>query len=175
MFFKMRSAYFVAAMSAVLTVAAVASAKYHAHNKAIVVHATGPAGMKIDGTSSSLVIDETDTTVTFKSMLNEFKTGIPMRDGHIAKNFETAKYPDLKLTIEKAKVEGKNAGTVKGDLAYHGKSKPVDVTYKVTGKKVHAEFKFDVKDHGINDKHVCYLGVCAQTGVAVVVDFDWKD
>jgi polyisoprenoid-binding protein YceI len=174
MFFKMRSAYIVAAMSAVLTVAAVASAKYKAENKAIVVKAVGPASMKFDGKSSSLVIDETDTTVTFKSMLNEFKTGIDMRDGHIAKRFDTAKYPDVKLTIQKADVEGKPSGKVKGELAYHGKKSSVDVNYKITDKHVHADFGFDITAHGITSEHLCQFGVCAQGAVTVAVDFDLK-
>ncbi len=69
MFFKMRTAYFVAAISSVLTVAAVASAKYAVDAPKIQVHAKGPAGMSIEGVSNTLKVDEDDKTVTFKTFL----------------------------------------------------------------------------------------------------------
>ena len=74
MFFKMRSACYAAAISTVLTVAAVASAKYAASAPKILVHAKGPAGMSIDGESKTLKIDENDNTVTFRTYLNTIDT-----------------------------------------------------------------------------------------------------
>jgi hypothetical protein len=58
---KIRSVYFTAAISAVLTVAAVASAKYKAENPKIVFHAKGPGGLAIEGKSSVLKISEDDS------------------------------------------------------------------------------------------------------------------
>ena len=177
MFLKMRSAYFVATLSAVLSVAAVASAKYKAQNAKVLVHAKGPAGMKIEGKSSNLVIDETDKTVTFKTFLNSIDTDNGQRNKHMQERFECDKHPDITLTVDKDKIdekEKKNA-SVKGTLKFHGVSKQVDVTYTINGKHVRAAFGLDVKDHKIDEKKLCAFGVCAQSEVKVEVDFDLKD
>jgi len=175
MFFKMRSAYFVAALSAVLSVAAVASAKYKAQDPKILVHAKGPAGMKIEGKSSKLVIDEDDKTVTFKTFLNTIDTGNGQRNTHMQERFEADKHPDIRLTVDKDKIDEKKGGTVPGTLRFHGMSKKVDVKYDLKGKHVHAGFNFDVTSHGIGKDQLCAYHVCAESAVAIEVDFDLKD
>jgi len=178
MFFKMRSACFVAALSMVLSVAAVASAKYKAQNAKVLVHAKGPAGMKIEGKSSNLVIDESDTTVTFKTFLNSIDTENGQRNKHMQERFECDKHPNITLTVDKDKIDTKEKSDthVKGSLKFHGVSKEVNVTYSVKGKHVHAAFgPFNVSDHGIDEKKLCAFGVCADKMVKVEVDFDLKD
>lgn len=187
---KMRSAYFAAALSAVLTVAAVASAKYQASNPQISVHAKGPLGLSIEGKSSKLVVDETDTTVTFKTFLNTIDTGNGMRNTHMVKRLghkvnddgSEADVLEIKLSIPKDKI-GKG-GTVPGTLNFHGMSKPVTVNYKVDGKHVTANFEFNVHNHFQVNKHfteddkknvLCNTGVCAKPEVKVDVSFDLKD
>src|SRR4051812_35902270 len=100
MSFKMRSTYFAAALSAVLTVAAVASAKYKAHDPKILVHPKGPAGMAIEGKSNKLMIDEDDKNVTFKTFLNTIDTDNSMRNKHMQERFEGDKFPEIKLIVE---------------------------------------------------------------------------
>jgi polyisoprenoid-binding protein YceI len=175
MFFKMRSAYFVAALSTVLSVAAVASAKYKAQDAKIQVHAKGPAGMKIEGKSSKLVIDEDDKTVTFKTFLNTIDTDNGQRNKHMQERFEADKHPDIKLTIDKDKIDAGKGGTAPGTLNFHGVSKKVEVKYSVKGKHVHASFDFDVTNHGVDKEKLCAFSVCAKTDVGVEVDFDLKD
>ncbi|MEI9938142.1 MAG: YceI family protein [Pseudomonadota bacterium] len=172
MFFKMRSAYFVAALSAVLSVAAVASAKYKAQDPKIQVHAKGPGGMKIDGKSPKLIIDEDDKSVTFKTFLNTIDTGNGMRNEHMQERFEAAKYPDIKLTVDKDKIDDKKGGSLPGTLTFHGVAKKVDVKYDVKGKHVHAGFNFDVSNHKIDKDQLCAFHVCADSAVSVEVDFD---
>jgi polyisoprenoid-binding protein YceI len=175
MFFKMRSAYFVAALSAVLSVAAVASAKYKAQNSKVLVHAKGPAGMKIEGKSSNLVIDEGEKSVTFKTFLNSIDTDNGQRNKHMQERFEAEKFPDIKLTVDKDKIDEKKGGKVSGSLKFHGVSKPVEVSYAVNGKHVHASFGLNVGDYGIDKDKLCAFGVCAQSDVSIEVDFDLKD
>jgi len=175
MFFKMRSAYFVAALSAVLSVAAVASAKYKAQDAKILVHAKGPAGMKIEGKSSKLVIDEDDKSVTFKTFLNTIDTDNGQRNKHMQERFEADKHPDIKLTVEKDKIDAAKGGSVPGTLTFHGVAKKVNVKYDVKGKHVHAAFDFEVTNHGIDKEKLCAFSVCAKSEVAVEVDFDLKD
>jgi polyisoprenoid-binding protein YceI len=178
MFFKMRSAYFVAAVSAVLSVAAVASAKYKTEKPQIVVHAKGPAGMKIEGKSSKLVIDEDDKTITFKTFLNSIDTGNGQRNTHMQERFEAAKFSDIRLTLDKAAIDTKEkeGKVVDGTLTLHGKTKNgVKVKYDLKGKHVHAKFDFDVTQHGIDKDQLCAFHVCADPAGWVEVDFDLKD
>jgi len=176
MFFKMRSAYFVAALSTVLSVAAVASAKYKAQNSKVLVHAKGPAGMKIEGKSSNLVIDEGEKSVTFKTFLNSIDTENGQRNKHMQERFEAEKHPDMTLTVDKDKIDEKEKEKAKvgGTLKFHGVSKPVDVLYSVKGKHVHATFNINVGDYGIDEKKLCAFGVCADKNVGIEVDFDLK-
>lgn len=192
MFFKMRSAYSVAALSAVLTVAAVASAAYKAENASVVVHAKGPLGLNIDGKSSKLIVEETDKSVTFKTFLNTIDTGNGMRNthmqkrlghGHNAKGDEVEMFA-ITLSVPKDKVDSKKGGSVTGTLTFHGVSKPVKVDYSIDGSKhVSAKFELNVFDHfpvtpkfsqDEKDKLLCNTGVCAKPEVKVEVSFDLK-
>jgi len=173
MFFKIRSVYFTAAISAVLTVAAVASAKYKASGPEINFHAKGPGGLAINGKSTKLVIDEDDKTVTFKSYLNTMDTGIGKRNDHMQERFNAAKYPEITLTVPKDKVSTKGSGTVQGTLNFHGQPKPVTVTYSVKDGKVEASFNINVKDYGIDpETDLCRFKVCARPEVSIDVHFD---
>jgi hypothetical protein len=183
MFFKMRSAYSVAAISAILTVAAVASAKYKAESPKVQMHAKGPAGMSIDGTSSTLNISEDDKTVNFTTFLNTIDTKNSKRNEHMQKRLGYVKKGDkdveafeIKLSVPKDKVDPKKGGSVGGTLTFHNQSKPVTVKYDVSGKHIHATFGFDVTKHGIAEEDLCFepktKSICAKTNVEVEVDFD---
>ena len=172
MLFKIRSVYFTAAISAVLTVAAVASANYKASGPEINFHAKGPGGLAINGKSTKLLIDEDDKTITFKSFLNTMDTGIGKRNDHMQERFNAAKYPEITLTVPKDKVSTKGSGTVSGTLTFHGKPKPVTVTYSVKDGKVEASFNINVADYGIDpEKDLCRFQVCAKPDVSIDVHF----
>jgi polyisoprenoid-binding protein YceI len=175
MLFKIRSIYFTAAISAVLTVAAVASAKYKADNSKIVFHAKGPGGLAIEGKSSTLKITEDDKSYTFTTFMNTLDTGIGKRNEHMQERFKAAEHPSIVLTVAKDKVDPKKGGSFSGSLNFHGVQKPVSVKYSVDGKHVSANFSFNIKDHGITDDDVCEMHVCAKPDVKVDVDFDLKD
>jgi polyisoprenoid-binding protein YceI len=178
MFFKMRSAYFVAAISSVLTVAAVASAKYSVESPKIEVHAKGPAGMSIDGVSHTLKVSEDDTTVKFTTFLNTIDTKNSKRNEHLQDRFEGKKFGAISLSVPKDKVSLTKGGSVPGTLMFHGITKSVTVKYEVSGKHVKASFGFDVKDHGIKEEDLCFepktKSICAKNHVDVSVEFDAK-
>jgi len=176
MFFKKRSAYFVAALSAALTVAAVASASYKVNAPKIQIHAKGPAGMSIDGVSTTLKIDEDDKNVTFKTFMNTIDTKNSKRNDHMQERFEGKKFGVITLSLPKDKVDAKKGGSVDGTLNFHGQAKSVTVKYAVSDKHVHATFGFDVTKHGIKEEDLCFepktKSICAKTHVDVEVDFD---
>ena len=179
MFFKMRSAYFAAVISSVLTVAAVASAKYAAQNPKIQVHAKGPAGMSIEGVSNTLKIDEDDNSVKFKTFLNTIDTKNSKRNDHMQERLESKKHGLIMLSVPKTLVDAKKGATVPGKLTFHGVEKDVSVKYEVSGKHIHATFGFDVLKHGVKEEDLCFepktKSICAKTHVDVEVDFDLKD
>jgi len=178
MFFKMRSAYFVAATSTVLTLAAVASAKYSVEAPKIEVHAKGPAGMSIDGVSHTLKVSEDDSTVKFTTFLNTIDTKNAKRNEHLQDRFEAKKFGAITLTVPKDKVSLSKGGTVPGTLSFHGISKAVSVKYEVSGAHVKASFGFEVMNHGIKEEDLCFepktKSICAKNHVDVEVEFDAK-
>jgi len=179
MFFKMRSAYFVAAISTVLTVAAVASAKYKAENSKIQVHAKGPAGMSIEGVSNTLKIDQDDKSYRFKTYLNTIDTKNAKRNDHMQDRLEAKKFGEIVLSVPLTLADPKKGATVPGKLTFHGIEKDVSVKYDVSGKHIHAAFGFDVTKHGVKEEDLCFepktKSICAKTHVDVEVDFDLKE
>ncbi|HYP98383.1 MAG TPA: YceI family protein [Polyangiaceae bacterium] len=198
MLFKMRSAYLAAVISSVLTVAAVASAKYGASNAKIQVHAKGPAGMSIDGTSSTLKVDEDDKNVTFKTYLNTIDTKNSGRNGHMQQRLgripkkdsdgkpkknekgevEMEDHFEIRLTVPKDKLDPNKGGTVDGTLNFHDMSKPVSVKYEIKDKHVSASFGIDVLKHGVKEEDLCFepktKSICAKAHVDIEVEFDLK-
>lgn len=176
MSFKIRSAYFAAAVSAALTVAAVASANYKLAAPHITMRAKGPLGLKIVGNSSKLDIAEDEKTVTFSTELTSIKTGNDTRDSHMKERFEAAKFNAITLTVPKDKIA--KSGTIPGTLKFHGQSKPVKVVYEVGDKHVKAHFDFNVNHHGVEEKKLCAIETtktgCADPGVTIEVEFDLK-
>ena len=136
----MRSAYFVAALASVLTVAAAASATYGAQNSKIQVHAKGPAGMSIEGVSSTLKIEEDDKNVKFKTFLNTIDTKNSKRNDHMQDRLEAKKHGAIVLSVAKGLIDAKKGGSVPAKLMFHGVEKDVTVKYDVSGKHVHASF-----------------------------------
>jgi hypothetical protein len=179
MSFKMRSAYFAPALATVLTVAVVASAKYKAENAKIQVHAKGPAGMSIDGVSTTLKISRDDENYKFKTFLNTIDTKNAKRNDHMQDRLEGKKFGEIVLSVPLTLADPKNGATVSGSLKFHGVAKDVSVKYDVKGNHVHAEFGFDLKKHGVKEEDLCFepktKSICAKTHVDVEVDFDLKD
>jgi polyisoprenoid-binding protein YceI len=177
MSFKIRSAYFAAAISAALTVAAVASANYKVAAPKIVMRAKGPLGLKIVGNSSKLDVAEDDKSVTFTTELSSIKTGNDTRDSHMKERFEAAKFNAITLTVPKDKIA--KGGTIPGELKFHGVKKPVKVKYEVSGKHVKSNFGFNVNQHGVEEKKLCAIETtktgCADPDVTIEVEFDLKD
>jgi len=192
MSFKMRSAYFVAAISAALTVAAVASAKYAVDSPKIQIHAKGKA-ISLDGVSHTLKIKEDDSNLTFTTYLNTFDTKNAKRNEHMqervgrkpgkdkdGKDIEIDLF-EIKLAVPKDKVDAKKGGKVEGQLTFREATKKVPVTYVVTDKHVHATFDLDVSNYGVKWEKLCLDPehpvklTCVDPAVNVEVDFDLKD
>ncbi len=144
--------------------------------------ATGPAGMKINGTGAALSASEADGKITIKVPVTNLKTGIGLRDKHLRKYLETEKYPDAELSVARSAlklpednqdVQSKGSGS----FTLHGVTKTLPFNYKAkrTGSDYHVQAlaTVDIRDHGIEVP--CYLGVCVDPLVKLKVKFKLRD
>lgn len=130
-----------------------------------------PAMIKINGAApvpkSLLSFKDGVTTLEAELDLNDFKTGIDLRDQHMKEKYlEVAKYPKAKLIVTKADFPAgweKNPTSFKdkefsGTLQLHGKEAPIKGTHSMTDKNFsEAHFKISLNDFNIEIPN--YLGI----------------
>jgi polyisoprenoid-binding protein YceI len=150
-------------------------AEFTKSNNTVSWHAVGTPGfLRIDGKGGAAegVLNTAISKVSgvLTVALSDYKTGISLRDEHMkSKYLDVGKYPTAKLEIKDQPyaegVEGKMAGV----LTLKDVSKPVTISFKVTGKKVSANFKINIRDYPSIGVPV-YLGVTVADEVEITVD-----
>jgi polyisoprenoid-binding protein YceI len=138
---------------------------------------TGTAGLVIDGKTTAVTADETESTVVFDAALDTATTGIAVRDKHMKKYLEVATYPRASLSLARSEVRCAD-GTVRGTLSLHGQQHTAVVSYRATpgasGKcRVKGTFDVDMHEYGIDVPP--YLGVHVDRNVTVTVDLEVPD
>ena len=166
---------------AVLTQAAIALS--HPSGSSVVILAHGPAGLRIQGKSAEVSVEEDASALTFKVPIAPIDTGIGLRDRHLREMLEVEKFPDAILRVPRSEVtfpkEREPAeGTAKGDLTLHGQSRPVDVHYRAEVgaggiTKVQGALQVDLREFEIRSPS--YLGVTVAPVVEVKVDLAIDD
>jgi polyisoprenoid-binding protein YceI len=147
----------------------------------VTFQATGKPGfLKINGDGARPAgvahIEEGKLSGEFDVVIDEFKTGIDLRDEHMKEKYLKAKdFPKAHLALEKTAVEAKGKTTVpfKGKLTLKGVEKPVEgeltVDLDEASAKGQATFDLKLSDFAIDIPQ--YLGVTVAEKVAVAVDF----
>jgi polyisoprenoid-binding protein YceI len=145
----------------------------------VVFDASGPAGMKIEGTTSDLNVAEDSGNVVITVSLANLTTGISLRDHHMKEKYlEVAKFPAATLTIPRAALKFPNPGEkveadAQGTLTMHGQARPVAVHYdtKDDGSTLaaHGAFRVNMNDFGVTIP--VYLGVTVKPDVDVTASF----
>ena len=145
--------------------------------------AVGPAGMKINGTSDELKVEESDGKIKLTTQVSSLKTGIGMRDGHLHNKYLKAckeitfkvDRKSLKIPANDQEVEG--SGT--GDLTLNCVTKQADFKYKAkrTGSDYHVQglFKEPINIKDYNVEVPCFAGVCVDKDVKVKVKFKLRE
>jgi polyisoprenoid-binding protein YceI len=162
------------------TLSAVGSAALSASTDAhVTFDAAGPAGMKIEGTTTDLAVADDGSNVTVNVPLANLTTGISLRDHHMKEKYlEVPKYPAASLSIARAALKFPAAGgdvsaDVPGTVTMHGQTKPVTVHYtaKAAGGGFDAKgaFRVNMNDFGITVP--VYLGVTVKPDVDVSAAF----
>ncbi len=158
---------------AVLTEAAIALS--HSRQGSVTVLAHGPAGLRIEGKSADVFLEEDASALTFKVPIAPINTGIGLRDRHLREMLEAERFPDAILRVARSQLtfpkESEPAeGTARGDLTLHGQSRPVDVRYHAElgadgNTRVRGSMQLDLRDFEI--KPPSYLGVTVAPQVEV--------
>lgn len=172
-----------AALLSMLTLSLVAAAKFSKTGTSTAgFHALGPAGLKIDGTTSELSVAEDGSTITITIPLTKIETGVSLRDNHTRKYLETDKFPNAELKVARSALKlpaagAESSGSAKGSLKIHGQTKEVTVEYKakLNGDTfaVSGSTKLNINDFGIETPG--YLGVKVKPDVEVFANFSAKD
>jgi polyisoprenoid-binding protein YceI len=163
---------------AVLTQGAVAISR--SRESAVTVVAHGTAGLRIEGRSSAVSLEEDASALTFTVPIAQIETGIDLRDRHMREMLETEKFPAATLRVSRADVRSSGQRelaerTVKGELTLHGRSRRVDVRYRVEPRasghtSVHGSMRLDMRDFGIESPS--FLGVTVAPDVEVRVELE---
>jgi polyisoprenoid-binding protein YceI len=166
--------------AALLSVSAASYAAFtSASDSHVTFSASGPAGFKIEGTTSELAVAEDGGNVIVTVQFGNLTTGISLRDHHMRdKYLEVAKFPAATLTVARSVVKVPSAGgqvdaDVPGMLALHGQTHPVTVHYtaKSDGASTTSQGKFHINmnDYGIFVP--AYLGVTVKPEIDVSASF----
>jgi polyisoprenoid-binding protein YceI len=141
--------------------------------------ASGPAGLKITGTTNDLAAIEDGGNVVLTVALGNLTTGIGLRDQHMREKYlEVPKFPATTLVVARSAITvptsgQKTSGDAPGTLTLHGQSHPVTVHYDSKGDGgslvTHGSFHINMNDFGITVP--TYLGVTVKPGVDVTADF----
>jgi polyisoprenoid-binding protein YceI len=141
--------------------------------------ASGPAGLKITGTTADLTASEDSGNVVITVALANLTTGIGLRDEHMKEKYlEVPKFPATTLTVARSALTvpaagQKTQGDAPGTLSLHGQSRPVTVHYDSKGDGAaivtHGTFHINMNDFGITVP--TYLGVTVKPGVDITAAF----
>jgi polyisoprenoid-binding protein YceI len=141
--------------------------------------ASGPAGLKIEGTTPDLSVADGSENLVLTVPLANLTTGIGLRDKHMKEKYlEVPKFPNAVLTIARGVLKLPSGGQpveidVPGTLQLHGQSKPVTVHYDAKGDgpgfAAHGKFHMNMNDFGIAVP--TYLGVTVKPDIDVSASF----
>ncbi len=141
--------------------------------------AAGPAGFKLEGSTSELAVSEAGGNVVVTVPLGNLSTGISLRDHHMRdKYLEVGKFPTAVLTVARTALKVPASGEqqeadVPGTLTLHGQTRPVTVHYSAKGDggalSAQGKFHINMNEYGISVPS--YLGVTVKPDIDVSASF----
>jgi polyisoprenoid-binding protein YceI len=144
--------------------------------------AVATAGLKIAGQSEDLSVAEADGKLILTAGLTDLKTGIGLRDAHLRRYLETAKYPAARLIVERGSLKIPDdtdtvTATAAGQFTIHGVARPMTLQYqaKRNGSELFVQGKLTVNLAEFKIEQPCFLGVCVDNDVKVKAKFKLRD
>lgn len=166
----------MATIGASIAASAALSSPSDAH---VTFQASGPAGLKIEGSTTELNVSDDGATLSIDVPLANLATGIALRDHHMKEKYlEVPKYPSATLLVARSALKLPSPGgavelDVPGMLKLHGQSHAVTVHYDAKGDggalAAHGKFRLNMGDFGITVP--TYLGVTVKPDVDVTASF----
>ncbi|MBK8213431.1 MAG: YceI family protein [Myxococcales bacterium] len=167
---KRRTSFFLASVVSLGLVGS-AHAKLSGSGGSVEFTATGPAGLKIVGTTSQITVREDGANVVVTVPLAGLDTGIALRNKHMREKYlEVDKFPTAELTVARSALKvGEGSGTAQGTMKIHGQTRPVSFGYTAAkggpGLTVEGTVHLDMKAFGIEVPS--YMGVTVKPDVDV--------
>ncbi len=141
--------------------------------------ASGPAGMKIEGSTTELSVRDDLVNIVITVPLANLTTGIGLRDHHMKEKYlEVQKFPSAVLTVARGALkwpanDREAVADIPGTMQLHGQTHPVTVHYEAKGDgsslKATGSLRVDMNDFGIVVPS--YLGVTVKPDVDVTASF----
>lgn len=110
---------------------------------------------KSTANKSIIVYNEKTTAIEAVAVIvpvKSFDSGNSNRDSHALEALEALKFPNVSFSASNIQ-EANNELTIKGNLTFHGVTKPIEIKAKKTASKgnIKIEGKFDInmKDYGV--------------------------
>ncbi len=142
------------------------------HPSALNVNGVGP---KPKGT---LQLVDGKLTGDLSMDMTKLTAGMSLRTNHMKeKVFEVETYPEAKLTFTELKlIAGAESLPFRGNLLFHGVTKPVEGKMKIVRKEddfeVHADFEVKLTDFNI--KPPAFAGITIEDKVSITIDTQAK-
>ena len=164
-----------------------ATAIAHAHLGAatdvrVAFHAVGPGGLKIEGTSSELTVNEASDRVSVVVPLRPLDTKIELRNKHMREKYlETDKYPNAELVVARSALKMPDASPISGEadgvLKLHGREHAVRFKYDARRAgarfQVNGSMRLDIRHYGIAEPS--FMGATVKPEIDVTVSFTVAD
>lgn len=144
--------------------------------------ATGPVGMRIDGSTRELSVVDDGTHLTVRVGLRNLSTGIDLRDRHMRDRYlQVQRYPQAELVVDRSVLriptDAPVTATVRGTFRLHGRERAVRFRYEARRQgnaiRVTAHATIDMTQYGIEAP--TYMGVTVRPDVELTVRFAVND
>lgn len=136
-------------------------------DSSVVATIAGPAGMVINAESKDINVSDEGSTLSVTISSFSFKTGIGLRDKHLADAIESRNYPSMTVAFVDSDVkiptsEDSEHRIVPATLTFHGVTRSVKIDYVAATDcdghiGVNADFDIDIREYGVVPPS--YLGV----------------
>jgi polyisoprenoid-binding protein YceI len=146
------------------------------------VLAHGPAGLRVEGRSAEVSVDDEISALVFRVPIAPIDTGIGLRNRHLREALEVEKFPVATLRVQRDRLVAPGAeasdGLAIGELTLHGRTRPVGIHYRAQRAaaltRVRGSLQIDVRDFGIELPSYAGIGVSPEVEIEVELSLDLK-
>lgn len=145
------------------------------NDSSVVATILGPAGMSIPAINNDVRIIDEGPTLSVIIPSGSFKTGIDLRDEHLAEAIDARKYPSVTVTLLDSDIkipisEDAVRASAPATLIFHGITRHIKIDYVAATDceghiGVKADFDIDVRDYSVSPPS--YFGVGIRPNVHV--------